>query len=102
LKGAALFIFVGCATSFKFNLADSTHHFKKEKNSKLKKMTTRAHQCFLNNLDRMVDQALDTAMKLKDLSNYWGIAHELRELIKANFILFPDFNAVYVSIWMLL
>jgi hypothetical protein len=49
----------------------------------------------------MVDQAFDTATKLKDPSNYWGIAHELRELIKANFILFPDFNAVYVSIWML-
>jgi hypothetical protein len=62
-------------------------------------MTTRAHQCFLNNLDQMVDQAFDTATNLKDPSNYWGIEHELRELIKANFILFPDFNAVYVSIW---
>jgi hypothetical protein len=49
----------------------------------------------------MVDQAFDTAMKLKDPSNYWEIEHELRELIKANFILFPDFNAVYVSIRML-
>jgi hypothetical protein len=45
----------------------------------------------------MVDQAFDTATKLKDPSNYWGIAHELRELIKANFILFPDFNAVSQS-----
>jgi hypothetical protein len=93
---------LGVQRHLKFNLADSNNHFKKEKNSKLKKMTTRAHQCFLNNLDQMVDQAFDTATKLKDPSNYWEIEQELRELIKANSILFPDFNAVFVSIWMLL